>query len=80
MPARHIIIKSDIYREKRASYGTILANRLWYVLPPTSDDGICHWCLALRNHIAYIHKKIPHTNPESDEGKLPENRKYNLIL
>ena len=57
MPARHIIIKSKIYKEKRASYGTILVNRLWYVLPPTSDDGICHWCLALRNHIAYIHKK-----------------------
>ena len=37
MPARDIIIKSDIYKEKRASYGTILANRLWYVLPPTSD-------------------------------------------
>ena len=51
-PARHIIISSDIYKEGRASYGTIWNYRLWWVLPPTSDDGLCHWCMSLRNHIA----------------------------
>ena len=80
MPARHIIIDSDIYKEKRASYGTIWTYRLWYVLPPTSDDGICHWCLALRDHIAYVHKEVPHTDPLSDEGKLAVNQWYNLHL
>ena len=42
MPARHIIIRSDIFKEERASYGTICAYRLWFVLPPASDDGLCH--------------------------------------
>ena len=42
MPARHIIIRSDIFQEERASYGTIWAYRLWYVLPPATDDGLCH--------------------------------------
>ena len=80
MPARHIIIESAIYKEKRASYGTIWAYRLWYVLPPTSDDGICHQCLALRNHIAQIHREIPQTDPKSDEGKRQENTKHHLVL
>ena len=51
-PARHIIIDSELYKEERVSYGTIWAYRPWWVLPPTSDDGLCHWCLTLRNHIA----------------------------
>ena len=33
-----------------------------------------------RNHIAYIHKQIPHTDPLSDEGKRPENSNLHLKL
>jgi len=36
--------------------------------------------VKLRNHIAYIHRQIPHTDPESDEGKLPESKKHHLHL
>ena len=79
-PAIHIIVSSDIYKEKRASYGTIWNYRLWWVLPPVSNDGLCHWCLTLRNHIAYIHKQIPHTDPESIEGKKQENQNHSLRL
>ena len=79
-PARHIILQSRLYKEHRVSNGTIWAYRLWWVLPPTNDDGLCHWCLKLRDHIAYIHKQIPQTDPRSIEGKQPENRKNQLIL
>ena len=79
-PARHIILQSDLYRDKRVSYGTIWAYRLWWVLPPTTNDGLCHWCLKLRDHIAYIHKQIPQTDPKCIEGKRPENRENQLTL
>ena len=68
-PARHIILQSRLYKEHRVSYGTIWAYRLWWVLPPTKNDGLCHWCLKLRDHIAYIHKQIPQTDPRGIEGK-----------
>ena len=79
-PARHIIIASEIYKQERASYGTIQGYRLWWVLPPTTDDGLCHQCLTLRNHIAYIHKEICHTDPGTIEGKKQETREHNLVL
>ena len=79
-PARHIIIDSDLYKQERASYGTIWRYMPWLVLKPTSDDGLCHWCVLLRNYIAYFHKEVPHTDPDSEIGKRPENRKYNLRL
>ena len=80
MSARQIIISSDIFQEERASYGTIWAYRLWFVLPPASDNGLCHWCLDLRNNIAWMHKEVPHTDPDSDEGKLPVNHQHHLYV
>ena len=79
-PARHVIIQSSLYKDKRVSYGTIWGYRLWWVVPPTMNDGLCHWCMKLRDNIAYIHKHIPQTDPTSDEGKQRENRENRLTL
>ena len=79
-PARHIILESNLFKDQIVSYGTIWKYRLWWVLPPTCNDGLCHWCLELRNLIAYVHKQIPHTDPLSIEGRKPDNHEKQLKL
>ena len=79
-PARHVIINSSIYKDKEASYGTIWRYRPWWVLQPTINDGLCHWCVGRKNHIIWFHKAVPHTDPNGDTGKKPENLEHNLHL